>query len=87
MRKPRLTSLLLDLLIDLALIAAGVFVYVQFLVTPILPLSFEPAVAALVGGVDNLARLIAAVLILAGVWNLITLVRPIGRARRAKSSS
>lgn len=82
MRKPPLISLLVDLLIDLALIAAGAFVYVQFLVAPILPLSFNPALAALVGGMDNLARLIAVILILAGVWNLIALLRRLRRARR-----
>jgi hypothetical protein len=47
--RPRFFSLLFDLLIDSALIGAGVALYYHFEVLPILPFSLHPAVIALFG--------------------------------------
>ena len=77
-----LGGFLLDLLIDLALIALGLALYYQFEVRAIFPVTLSPAITDMVGGRQIAVYLICGIPFVIGLYSLIrTLARALARLR------
>jgi hypothetical protein len=75
-------DLMLDLLIDVALIGLGLVLYYQFEVREIFPVTISPALTDLVGGRATAVYLICGVPLVIGVLSLIrTLARALASLR------
>jgi hypothetical protein len=71
-RKLSLSSILIDLLIDFAIVGTGFLIYYHLKIHPLFPAQLSPEVIKLLGGLDN------AVLIIAGVPFVIGLLSILG---------
>jgi hypothetical protein len=75
-------DLMLDLLIDLALIGLGLALYYQFEVREIFPVSLSPALTDLVGSHELAVYLICGVPLVIGILSLVrTLARALASLR------
>lgn len=69
----RLWDVLMDALIDFALMGTGFLIYYQFQIQPLVPVGLHPALASLLGGKDTAVLIIAGLPFVIGLLNVIRL--------------
>jgi hypothetical protein len=86
-RKPRrisLTSILIDVVIDAALMGTGFLLYYHLKIHPLFPAHLSPEVIQLFGGLDNTVLVIAGVPFAIGLLSFLGLVSRIVRTLGGK---
>jgi hypothetical protein len=83
-RRFSLTSVLLDLLIDAALMGTGFLLYYHLMIHPLFPAHLSPEVIKLFGGLDNAVFVIAGVPFAIGLLSFLGLVSRIIKALGGK---
>jgi hypothetical protein len=79
-----LFGILIDLLIDAALIGMGLVLYYQFMVMEIFPVTLSPALTSLVGGFNNAVYLISGLPFVVGVLSLLRTTGKVFKAVAAR---
>jgi hypothetical protein len=70
-RSIRFGSILIDLVIDFALMGTGFLIYYHFMIQPLAPVGLNPGITELLGGLKTAVLLIAGLPFALGLFNLV----------------